>query len=395
MYSFVWRAVEYLDRTVLGNYNKSYVGKTLEVIDIHYLYMRSFFPDIKMDDTYKKIHESMLVKLKKEWNDQSRYQKVLSALVLYRNGMKEDARMIMNDIKKTAIISETEGMYWNDEHGYYWYRLPIETHTLMIEAFLEITQDREIVDNLKVWLLKQRKDRYWYSTKATAEACYALLLDTKEVSADPNLPIIIVGNKPIEVSSNNNQGHFSTIWSSEEITREMGKVTVVSTSDSLGWGALYWKYFENNEKITENNTMLKVNRTILKNFNVGSRTISEPVSAATELKPGDKLTIRIDFTTEKNLEYVHLKDLRASCFEPGTIFSEYKYQNSLAYFITTKDASTNFFFNYIPAGSYSIEYQVYITHTGNFSAGISTMQCMYSPEIVGHSAGMRIVVKGK
>jgi hypothetical protein len=68
-------------------------------------------------------------------------------------------------------------MYWKDQgYGYswFWWQAPIETQALLIEAFTEVGRDPKTVDDLKTWLLKNKQTNNWRTSKATADACYAL-----------------------------------------------------------------------------------------------------------------------------------------------------------------------------------------------------------------------------
>ena len=111
------------------------------------------------------------------------------------------------------------------------------------------------------------------------------------------------------------------------------------------------------------------------------------------LKVGDKVRIRIEIRVDRDMEYVHLKDMRASAFEPTTVFSQYKYRDGLYYYESTRDAATNFFFDYLPKGTYVFEYTVIATQAGVFSNGISSIQCMYAPEFSEHSEGIKVKVE--
>ena len=111
------------------------------------------------------------------------------------------------------------------------------------------------------------------------------------------------------------------------------------------------------------------------------------------LRIGDKVKVRIEIRVDRDMEYIHMKDMRAACMEPTNVLSEYKYQGGLGYYESTKDASTNFFFSYLRKGTYVFEYTLFATHTGNFSNGITTIQCMYAPEFSSHSEGIRINVE--
>ena len=90
-----------------------------------------------------------------------------------------------------------------------------------------------------------------------------------------------------------------------------------------------------------------------------------------------------------------MKDMRAAGFEPLNVISTYIWQDGLGYYECTKDASTNFFFDYLPKGTYVFEYSLRATLAGDFSNGISTIQCMYAPEFTSHSEGIRVKIENE
>jgi uncharacterized protein YfaS (alpha-2-macroglobulin family) len=102
--------------------------------------------------------------------------------------------------------------------------------------------------------------------------------------------------------------------------------------------------------------------------------------------------VRVEIRTDRDMEYVHMKDMRATGFEPVNVLSGYKYQGSLWYYESTKDASTNFFFSYLPKGTYVFEYPLRATYKGEFSNGITSIQCMYAPEFNSNSEGIRVKI---
>ncbi|MEI8075878.1 MAG: hypothetical protein WCH78_14095, partial [Bacteroidota bacterium] len=82
----------------------------------------------------------------------------------------------------------------------------------------------------------------------------------------------------------------------------------------------------------------------------------------------------------------------AAGMEPVNVLSGYKWQDGMGYYENTTDISSNFFISHMNKGTYVFEYPVYITHTGNFSVGITSIQSMYAPEFNSHSEGIRINV---
>jgi hypothetical protein len=153
---------------------------------------------------------------------------------------------------------------------------------------------------------------------------------------------------------------------------------------------LYWQYFEQLDKITPAETPLQLTKKLFQE--TGTKTI-EPIENNGHLKIGGKVVVRIELRVDRDMEFVHLKDMRAACFEPINVLSGYKYQDGIGYYETTKDASTNFFMDYLRKGTYIFEYRLWVTHEGEFSNGITTIQSMYAPEFSSHSEGIRVLVK--
>jgi len=312
------------------------------------------------------------------------------------------AETIMQAIKKRAQYSDEMGMYWKKEgYGYYWHEAPIERQALLIEAFQEILKDEISVDKMKIWLLKQKQTQSWETTKSTALACYALLINNQQLLAEEKDAVVInVGKHILKTSEISNAeagtGYFKTSWQADEISNDMASITVKKPSKGIAWGGVYWQYFENLDKIVQNKDIphpLSLRKSLYK---VTLNDRGEVLTAITEqqnLKVGDKVRIRIELRVDHDMEYIHLKDMRAASFEPINVISSYKHQDGLYYYESTRDASTNFFFDYLPKGTYVFEYSVIATQAGSFSNGISSVQCMYAPEFSEHSEGIRVIVR--
>lgn len=333
----------------------------------------------------------------------------LIALALHRAGDDKTATAIVASLKENALTSEEMGMYWKDmTGGYYWYQSPIESQALLIETFTEVTKDAKAVAGMKTWLLKQKQTQHWKTTKATADACYALLLQgTDWLTATPEVQISL-GNYAINSASEVHEagtGYLKKVIDGKDVKPEMGniKVAVSSTApaagESVAWGAVYWQYFENLDKIIPpaggTSTPLKLSKKLFVEKNTDRGPVLTPVNEGDALNVGDKVKVRIELRVDRNMEYVHMKDMRAACMEPVNVLSNYKWQGGLGYYESTKDASTNFFFGYLPKGTWVFEYPLFVTHTGTFSNGVTSIQCMYAPEFTSHSEGIKVNVEAK
>ncbi len=401
-------AIAYLEAKFVAEYEymKSHTSDInddhLSQTQIHYLYMRSFFPDIKTSKKVDEITAFYQGQAQKYWTKKGLYPKGMLALALHRMNDSDTSNKILRALKENSITSDELGTYWKENTAsWHWYQAPIETQALMIEAFWEIQNDTKTIDNLKVWLLKNKQTNQWSSTKATTEAVYALLLQGSDWLSVTDAVTVLVGGKKIEPSQLENvkveagTGYYKTSWDAKEIEPKMAEVQISKKGAGIAWGALYWQYFENLDKITSAETPLKLKKKLFlkKNTDTGEE-ISE-ITQKTNLKVGDLVRVRIELRADRDMEFLHMKDMRAAGFEPINVLSQYKWQDGLGYYESTKDASTNFFFDYLPKGVYVFEYDLRVNNAGEFSNGITTIQSMYAPEFSSHSEGVRLEVGEK
>ncbi|WP_348740602.1 alpha-2-macroglobulin family protein [Tenacibaculum sp. 190524A05c] len=383
------------DKAYRSYLEKQHVG----YFDIQYLYMRSFYDNLPLSGTTQKAIDYYQNQAAKYWKSFNLSGKGWIALTQFRSGNETVANKILKSLRENSITSEELGMYWKENvAGWYWYQAPIETQALLIEAFSEIEDDTKTIDELKIWLLKNKQVSRWKTTKATSEAVYALLLQGSDWLSSSELVTIKMDNEVIDPTKLENKkieagtGYFKTSWSGSEITSEKASVTLTKKDEGIAWGGLYWQYFEDLDKITSAKTPLQLSKKLFKKVNsdTGKKLI---VLSDSELEVGDLVTVRIELKVDRDMEFIHMKDMRASAFEPVDVLSQYKWQDGLGYYQSTKDAATNFFFDRVTKGVYVFEYDVRVNNKGNFSNGITTIQSMYAPEFSSHSEGVRVKVK--
>ncbi|MFD2823078.1 alpha-2-macroglobulin [Lacinutrix iliipiscaria] len=406
--SMIQKAIRYLDAEFVQEYkdirkynaNVDLTKDHLSYTQLHYLYMRSFYPDIEKSNEVQEITSYYLSQISKYWLSRSLYAKGMMALISERLDDNKTAKAILRSLKETSITSEELGMYWKENtNSWYWYQAPIETQALLIEAFAEIENDIETIDNLKIWLLKNKQTNRWKTTKATTEAVYALLLQGSDWLSVTDMVDVVIGHQPINpkqletVKVEAGTGYYKTSWKGDDIKPEMADVKITKKGKGIAWGSLYWQYFEDLDKITSAETPLKLKKKLFlkTNTDVGEK-ISE-ITLDTKLNVGDLVRVRIELSVDRPMEFVHMKDMRAAGLEPVNVLSQYKWQDGLGYYESTKDASTNFFFDYLPKGVFVFEYDLRINNSGHMSNGITTIQSMYAPEFSSHSEGVKITVE--
>lgn len=400
-------AMNYLDARIIEDYNRlldlSRKGLIkldddhISMLQIQYLYSKSFFAPVKPNKELLEAYNYFYKQAKTYWLLKDLYAQGMLALTFKRSADKEASKVIKS-LSNRAKRSEELGMYWpQNQLGYYWYQSPIETQAMLIEAFHEVAADTASMEEMKIWLLRNKQTSDWKTTKATAAACYALLLRGVNLIADTRLLDVTIGGKSLDklkdIKAEAGTGYVKTTFGENEIRNEMGEIKVYNPNNGIAWGAAYWQYFEQLDKITASQTNLKIDKKLFLKQHTGEGAILKEINPENPIKVGDEVVVRIEIRADRDFEYVHLKDMRASGFEPISTLSQYKYQDGLGYYESVKDASVNFFMDYMRKGVYVFEYSLRAVHSGYFSNGITTMQSMYAPEFNSHSQGIRIEIK--
>lgn len=369
--------------------------------DVHYLYARSFAP---YDAAWLSMPfvRNLMTLMTKDLRNAPYTRQAEVALILYRTGREADAKEIMEYIRQQAVTDREKGMYWRKEFDgnfYRWYEAPIERQALLIEAFTEIAPCADELTAMKHWLLCQKRGNSWPSTKATSEAVYALLLDAPANLLRPSTTVVTVGGetlKPAEdAHAEAGTGFQRRVWHQREMTPELADIRVRADGVHPAFGACYWQYLEVPDQVEAAGSGLTVRRTLYHQPAAGDGRTAGPVTDDNPVRLGERITVRVVVTSDRDLEYVQVKDPRASAFEPVNIHERSGRQNEVWWVESPRDASTNFFFSRFPQGTVVLEYDVFATQTGDFSSGATTVECMYAPEYRAQFAGTRIRVVGK
>ncbi|MBP5468748.1 MAG: alpha-2-macroglobulin family protein, partial [Candidatus Riflebacteria bacterium] len=360
-----------------------------------YLYGRTFFLKERPIPGYSRVAvEYFKEQAKKYWLQVPyRMSQAHIALALKRFGDKDTPVSIVNSIKERSVTDDEMGRFWREkEIAYSWNRADIETQAMMIEMFSEITKDEEAVEDCKVWLLKQKQTTCWRTTKSTADAIYALILRGCDLLASDKIVTVSLDNKEVKPEKvEAGTGYYEKIYSGAEVKPQMGNIQVKKEDKGVAWGAVHWQYIEDMSKVTPFATNLKLKKTLYVKKNTEKGPVITPVTDG-KLRVGDLVVVRIELRTDRNLEFVHMKDQRGSGMEPVNVISRYKWQDGLGYYEATKDSASRFYIDYLAKGTYVFEYELRVQLAGKYQTGIAEIMCMYAPEFNSHSESFMLDV---
>lgn len=410
-------ALRHLDQWMADNYRdiqqrpepEKYV---LNAHDALYLYGRSFFlNDVRIAPEHEPALRFFLGQARTNWakigqrQSQAHVALALQRFAVWLNSSDAIPMVILRSLKERSVSDPEMGMSWRDTgSNWWWYHAPIETHALMIEAFDEVARDSQAVENLRVWLLKQKQTTDWKTTKATADAVYSLLLRGRDLLSDRTLARLKVGGQDITPPAGAGRqlqsasavepgtGFYEVRFAAADVKPRFGRIEVTKSTPGVAWGSAHWQYLEDMSKVTPHSgTPLKLAKTLHRKVNTDRGLVLQPVNGP--LNPGDELVVRVELRTDRDMEYVHLKDQRGSGTEPVSVLSHYKYQDGLGYYESTRDTASHFFIDYLPRGTYVFEYSTRVQLRGQYQTGVAEIQCMYAPEFNSHSASIPITVR--
>ncbi len=317
-----------------------------------------------------------------------------AALLFNHYGLKDVSNKLMTYLKETSTVSEKQGTYWKQNlNDWGWYNTNFINHAGALEAFQTLKpKDETFIEDMKVWLMTQKEVNSWGTSRGTAEVIFTILNSGKSwTTPESDQAKISWGNKELAPQTFAT-GYVKQAIVNSEVNKDLSTVTIQKTSPGIVQGGVFWQYYEDLDKIKSSENYISVTKELYKKVKTVNGEELKPITSATPLKIGDKVTVRMILNTDRSMEFVHLKDMRASGFEPIDVLSGYQWKNGLGYYQSTKDASTNFYIEYMPKGKYVFEYDFVANAAGSFSNGITTLQNYYAPQMNSHTKGTRVVI---
>ena len=389
MQPMIQKGFEYLGKQAAEEYKsmkeaekKGAVGIRPSEQVLRYLYICVLDGKAPVD---KKVNQYFIDKLSGEGKELTIYGKALGAIILQQAGKVAEAKLFMQSLMEYSVVTDEMGRYFDTPKARYsWFSYKIPTEVAAMEAIQRITKDTKAIDEMKRWLLKQKQTQTWETLIATADAVYALMATgASDLLANTGGVEITLGKEMIRTPVDDAIGYIKKTVIGDVMN--IKKVRVDKEGTGMGWGAVYAQYLESMDQIGEQGNGLSVSRQLYKG--------DEALNESAPLKVGDKITVRLTVKADRDMDFVQIKDDRAACMEPLQAVSGFRWSNGLGYYQATKDASTQFFIDQMRKGTYVIEYQVYVNRTGEYQAGIATVQSAYAPEFGGHTGGYRVMVE--
>ena len=296
------------------------------------------------------------------------------AVVFQKNGQQKKAKEYIQSLKEYSVFTEEMGRYYDTPRAAYsWCNYRIPTQVAAIEAMNIVTpEDDKTVDEMRRWLLQEKRTTCWDTPINSVDAVYAFLNGRTSLLNTQELSVVKVDGKTIDLpKATAGLGYVKTGIKDTDAQ----SLTVEKSSEGTSWGAVYAQFFQPTSSIEASASGISVKREIR--------------HQGKSLSVGDKVTVRLTIVADRDYDYVQVVDKRAACLEPVNQLSGYHW----GYYISPKDCSTNYYFDILPKGTHVIETTYYIDRKGDYETGSCTVQCAYSPEYYGRAKSQKLTVK--
>jgi uncharacterized protein YfaS (alpha-2-macroglobulin family) len=338
----------------------------------------------------------------RHWRQHSPRLKAALALTLKRSGRSEDATLVFDSVLDSAKTTAEEGTFWQPEdRAWLWYNDTMEGHALALRTLMELAPQDGRRHGLVQWLFLNKKLNHWQSTRATAEVIYALVhyLDQEGALAVKEEASVTVGSRSetflFQPDAYTGKKKQVVVDGPEIEPATMNTVQVAKKGKGLLFASATWHFSTERMPAEASGDFLGLQRRVFKRTSTPTGWQLEPLAEGAQLAVGDQVEVQLSLRSRQSLEYVHLRLPRPAGFEPESTTSGYRWDLGLGRYEEVRDSGTNFFFEWLPAGEYTLKVRLRATTAGRFKFAPAVVQPMYAPEFVAYSQGEEIrIVEG-
>ena len=341
------------------------------------------------------------------------YGKALLASALKAAGKADQAGMVLRNLADFADRDAGNGTaHWKatSRHWWWWWNNLVETNAAVLNAFVDVDPNHELVRPLVKWLVTNRRGGRWTNTRDTAHSVLALARYAKASGElDPALSVEVrVNGGPPKTLSIEKRNVFlfdgRMLFGPEVVQTGELKVSVTTR----GKGRLYVsgqaRFFTKEADITGAGNDLLVERTYARvralpeSRQVDGRQITEmvdsfePLSRGAEIKAGDVVEVRLKVEAQNDYDYLFFEDLKPAGFEPLEVKSGARYGAGIMSNIEYRDTRTAMFVTYLQQGTHTLTYRLRAEVPGTLRVLPARGEAMYAPDIAGTSSSFRITV---
>lgn len=303
------------------------------------------------------------------------YGKAVAAVVLAKNGYRQQATDYLQSIDEYSVYKPEMGRYYDTHFAYYsWRDYKIPTQVAALEAMQLLASDKrkEEIKQMQLWLLQSKRTQAWSTPINTVNAVYAFMNGNGQAieKTAEQATIKLDGKALAQPKASVGLGYVKLTHAGTAKT-----LTIDKKNEGTSWGAVYAQYMQPVSDVASQNSGIQVSRKI---------------EHEGEPRVGDKVTVVLTITADRDYDFVQLVDKRAACLEP--VQQKSGCQWGADCYVAPKDQATNYYFTRLSKGTHVLKTEYYLTRKGAYQSGVCAAQCAYSPEFGGRAEAYQLTI---
>ena len=367
--------------------------------EVDYLYMRGNLTTESPSGNVERMQNDMLKRLPEEWRGLAINEKATAAILLMRHDKAELASEILESLSQTASYKEDKGMWFDNLLMSTCYFRPsaLAITARVLEAYKAVKPQSPDIERLCQYLVLSRQTQDWNNSMSEGDVAgvvNAVMSAVPGWAEETSVPRLYIDGKELALPSDTESltGGFYMNLDASSISGKELRIEKVGKSPS--WGGIVCQYVESVSKVKAHGVpQLKIEKRLLPVTTGAAGEMAQ--RATTNFKKGDKIKVTLTLMTDRELDYLLVKDGRSACLEPAEQLTRYYMQEGLWILRETRNYSTNFYITHLPKGKYQLSYETYADRDGEYSSGIAEAQSQYYPLINAHSGGSILTIKAK
>ncbi|MBR1499648.1 MAG: hypothetical protein IJ615_08505 [Bacteroidaceae bacterium] len=319
------------------------------------------------------------------WEDREGLElRALAAIVLKKAGEEKKAQALMPRIHEQ--LRHNDGAYLAYPGGSFTsIDRKVETHVNLMEAVQTVEpKETDLLARMAEWLIQQKRTQEWEQPVQSADAVYALLQTPQPALQGATSKWngeITFDNKKLLLKGNDGEPCVrERIELPQQGTGNAVKLRIEQQGGdrNVAWGSVITQYQLPAVEVESHREGMTIRREL-------------PSSSGEGLGKG-AVHVRYTITADRDYEYVCLRAPRPAAAEPARQLSGYRWQNGLGFYQAMHDASTEYFMDRLPRGTYVIEEDWLMSSDGTFLLPPARLTCLYAPEFQSQTSGTRLGV---
>jgi uncharacterized protein YfaS (alpha-2-macroglobulin family) len=350
----------------------AYYDSVVKDTNINYVIIRPSFPEVVQSLNGIQVRNATVQSILKNWKSYDVTLKARAAIALHRTDNTKMANTLMSSLDQFGTQTASKGFEFMNVRS-------LTAYAWLLQAYASVTPESEHVDGIRQYLIVRKQATDWGNYPTTSQIVSAMINSGTKWTESADGAIVTVDGTPLDLQANGRMGVLTT-----ELTGR--HVSIATSGETPAYGAYIAHY---NAPMAEVEAFSDGEISIDKKMYVQRLGKWQNVDS---LRVGDKVKISLTVKAKRPFSQLVINDERAATFVPTQQVASWVYAEGVSAYRDNRTAVTDLYINYMPKGTYILEYEVSVNNAGQFASGIATVTCIQAPELTAHSAGSLLTV---